>query len=233
MARPAPAEHLAAVDPAPNGPRSPADRSLGDLRFRQLLPAADWAALPQAVRDRFSKRLRGGATVVYEGRVTAMRRSPLGTALAHALRLIGAPLPLAMDVEVPSVISVTEDMASGGQNWTRMYANRHGFPQVIHSAKRFAGPTGLEEYVGRGIVMALRVTVEDGALVFRDAGYHLAIRGRRIPLPRVLCPGRLEVRHEDRGAGEFRFALTLGHPLFGELLHQAGLYHDKPPAAGR
>lgn len=206
---------------------------LGDLRFRQLLSDAAWHALPEAVRARFSKRLRGGATVVYTGRVTAMRRSPMGTVLAHALRLVGAPLPLAMDTDVPSVISVTEDVATGGQNWTRMYANRTAFPQIIHSAKRFAGPTGLEEYVGRGISMALEVGVEDGALAFRDAGYHLTVLGRRIALPRILHPGRLVVRHEDRGGGTFRFSLTLTHPIFGELLHQAGLYRDAPTEPGR
>ena len=204
---------------------------IADLRFRRLLPAADWAALPEAVRQRFSHRLEGGATIVYAGRVTAMRRNLAGTLLAHALRLLGAPLPLAMDVDVPSVISVTEDVATGGQNWTRMYANRTAFPQIIHSAKRFEGPTGLEEYIGSGIAMSLRVGVESGALVFRDAGYHVTLFGHRVPVPRFLQPGRLEVRHEDRGGGRFRFALTVRHPWLGEVLHQAGEYRDFDEAA--
>ena len=200
-----------------------------DPRFRDLLGLRAWSTLPEAVRLRFGKRLKGGATAVYVGHVTAMRRNRAGALLAQVLRVVGAPLPLALDVDVPSVISVTEDVNGGGQNWTRLYANRAGFPQIVHSAKRFDGPTGLEEYLGRGIVMALRASAENGALVFRDAGYHLVVGTRRFALPRFLHPGRLEVRHEDRGGGRFRFALTLTHPLFGELLHQSGIYRDEKP----
>ncbi len=38
---------------------------------------------------------------------------------------------------------MTEDGASGGQFWTRMYGRLRGLRQVIHSSERFAGPTGL------------------------------------------------------------------------------------------
>ena len=202
--------------------------ALGDLRFRALLGAGDWAALPRAVRRRFSKRLRGGATTVYAGHVTRMERNRAGAILAHALRPLGAPLPLSRDTGAPSVITVTEDVAGDGQNWTRIYARRSGFPQIVHSSKRFCGPTGLEEHLGHGLSMALAVAVEDGALVFRSAGYALDLGRLRLALPRALWPGRLTVRHEDRGGGAFAFSLTLDHPLLGRLLHQAGLYRDTP-----
>jgi hypothetical protein len=140
------------------------DESLGDLRFRALLSEPDWAALPLAIRRRFSRRLADGATIVYAGTVIETRMSHAGWWLAQAMRPIGAPLPISRDPRVPSVVAVTEDMAGGGQIWTRLYARRAGFPQIIHSAKRFAGPTGLEEHVGWGIGMALTVHAVDAAL---------------------------------------------------------------------
>ena len=82
-------------------------------------------------------------------------------------------------------MTVTEDAASGGQIWTGICARRSGFPQVIHSAKRFAGPTGLEEYVGCGVGMALTHRGRAQALIFRSAGYFLQLGRLRLPLPRM------------------------------------------------
>src|SRR5262249_31128689 len=123
---------------------------LHDLRFSALLGSAAWLRLPLPVRRRFGRRLRAGAAATYAGEIVESRRTNFGKLLAHLCRLIGAPLPLYDDVAVPAVVTVTEDGATGGQFWTRMYGRARGFPQVIHSSKRFAGPTGLEEYLGYG-----------------------------------------------------------------------------------
>lgn len=202
---------------------------LGDLRFRALLSESDWQSLPHDVRRRFSKRLAGGRTAVYVGRITECRRNLGGRMLAQALRLIGAPLPLSDDADVPSVVTITEDVETGGQVWTRLYANRAGFPQVIHSSKRFAGPTGLEEYIGFGISMALRVAVEDRALTFRSAGYHVRLGALRLRIPHWLEPGALEVTHRDEGEQAFTFGLSLRHKLFGLLVRQVGHYREEQP----
>ncbi|MET0674825.1 MAG: DUF4166 domain-containing protein, partial [Bradyrhizobium sp.] len=112
-----------------------------DPRFHALLPDADWGRLPVSIWRRFSKRLADGATVVYVGEIDEAYLSRAGWWFAQAARLIGGPLPTGDEVGVPMIVTVTEDAASGGQIWTRIAGRRHGFPQVIHSAKRFAGPT--------------------------------------------------------------------------------------------
>jgi hypothetical protein len=210
----------------PDAPDARPVSDLGDLRFRALLPADAWSALPPPVRRRFSKRLKGGDSVVYAGEVTAVRIGWAGRMFAQAARLIGGPLPLFHDTGVPAVVTVTEDAATGGQIWTRMYARAQGFPQVVHSSKRFSGPTGLEEYVGCGVGMALTVHVEDGALLFRSAGYFVQVFGRRFALPRWLAPGALTVTHRELGSGRFVFALDVIHPRFGHFIHQAAIFKE-------
>ncbi len=202
---------------------------LGDLRFRALLPEADWAALPPATRRRFSKRLADGNTAIYVGEIREMSMSRAGWLLAQAARLIGGPLPTATDVNVPSVVTVTEDMTTGGQIWTRLYARRNGFPQVIHSSKRFAGPTGLEEHVGCGVGMNLKISVEGRALCFRSDGYFLDLGGRRFRWPAWASPGALCVTHEELGNGRFVFRLEVAHPRFGPLIRQSAVFTEAAP----
>src|SRR5689334_2300182 len=105
---------------------------VGDLRFRALLGADAWNALPAAVRQRFSERVGNGDSVVYVGAVNSVRITLLGRLWCALARLIGGPLPLVDEVGAAAVVTVTEDARSGGQVWTRMYARRTGFPQVIH-----------------------------------------------------------------------------------------------------
>ncbi len=207
--------------------RSPAsDASLHDLRFRALLGSEAWDALPAEVQRRFSKRLTGTQVALYRGLVVEMKMSALGWALAQVCRLFGAPLPLNGNPGGGALVSVSEESSSGGQCWTRIYARPGHFPQVIHSAKRFCGPTGLEEYLGRGLGMALRVEALDDGIAFVSDHYFLAVAGRRIRLPHFLTPGATTVTHRQVAGSSFVFGLELDHPWAGTLINQQILFDD-------
>lgn len=201
--------------------------TLPDQRFRRLLGEPAWQALPPSVRRRFGKRLKGGSSVVYQGIVVSMRRNFAGCILSHLARFVGAPLPHDMtSVNQPAVVTVTEDCAGDGQFWIRQYGRASGFPQVIHSSKRFAGPTGIEEYIGSGIGMALCVGAADDGLSFKSDHYFLQFGSWRLRLPGWCSPGSLTIAHRDLGGTRFLFSLTLESRFFGELIHQDALFHD-------
>jgi hypothetical protein len=201
------------------------DDTLVDLRFRALMPDHEWLSLPAAIRRRFSKRLAGGNTAVYTGEILETRLSFAGWCLAQLARLIGAPLPTSTDSGVPTVVTVTEDIATGGQIWTRLYARRNGFPQIINSSKRFSGPTGIEEYLGHGLSMALTIHARNGTLEFRSDSYFLCFFGLRFKLPAFLSPV-MTVGHEEMGEGRFLFTLEVEHPVFGVLISQSAAFRE-------
>jgi hypothetical protein len=213
--------------PFPAARRTAPPADIGDLRFRTLVGEADWARLPEAVRRRFGKMLRTAAIAIYTGEIVECRMSRMGWLLAQVARLIGGPLPTRRDIFVPAAVAVTEDPASGGQIWTRIYGRARGFPQVINSCKSFSGPTGLEERIGGGVGIALNVAVDDEILHFVSDHYFIA-RGRlRLRIPRWLAPGRLRVSHVDCGHGLFAFVLELRHPWLGELIRQTAMFVER------
>lgn len=220
------------VIPFPAGRRRRQSGDPVDFRFRRLIGEEGWAELPEAVRARFGKRIGPGRTIVYAGETIECRMSRAGWLLAQIGRLIGAPLPVSRDVFQPASVSVTEDAAHGGQFWTRIYGRARRFPQVIHSSKRFAGPTGLEEYVGCGVGVTLRVLVEGGALHFVSDRYFLEVGRLRLQLPRWLAPGSLRVSHIDCGDGWFAFMLILTHSWGGELIRQSAMFRERSGPAG-
>ncbi len=195
--------------------------------FQEILGDAAWWRLPAAVRSRFSRALGPDETRIFAGEVVETSMNVAGRILANLSRLLGAPLPLTPGATGPAHVTVSEDRKLGAQIWTRIYARPGRFPQVISSAKRLSGPTGLEECLGYGLLMRLQLLEDDGALVFRSAGYAVETGfGRTWTLPTWMAPGRCDVVHRDLGNGQFTFTLELRHRWFGLLLRQVGLFHE-------
>lgn len=195
--------------------------------FRTLL-GGDWDALPQAVQHRFARHLSANASIAYRGEILSCCISRAGWWLAQAARLIGAPLPLGRDIGVAATVSVTGDADGASQHWTRQYGRLGRGPQVIHSTKRFAGPTGIEEYLGYGIGIALTLRVDQGALLFESDHMFVVVGPVRLRVPAWLTPGRLTVAHIDMGGGRFAFTLDLTHRYLGMMMRQVALFADMP-----
>ena len=185
-----------------------------------------WRRLPVAVRHRFLLHPAPGTMRLFRGEVIATELSRAGTMLARLARIVGGPLPDRDGATGPATVMVTEAPGMGGQVWTRTYTRDGCFPQSINSVKRFSGPTGLEEYLGHGLVMRLTLSEEAGALVFRSAGYDVVVGGMRLPVPAWLAPGTCTITHRDLGSGRFAFTLDLRHRWLGRLVHQIAHFEE-------
>ena len=167
-----------------------------------------WAALPETTRARFGKRLADCRTILYAGEIVECRMNLAGRLLAHAARLIGAPLPTSRDVDVPAAVSVTEDPASGGQFWTR-----HLRPQPRLSAgDPFAASASPARPASRNMSAAASASRSMSrwrtARSISSATIISSACGRlRLRLPRWLAPGRMRVSHIDCNHGLFAFVL--------------------------
>lgn len=215
----------AATGPEPSPPvPAEAREACPPSVFRRLLGEAAWRRLHPEVRRRFAGEPE--TTLYYAGFMAEVRMSPLGWLFAQACRLIGTPLAPHRGRDVPVLARVHRDETRGGTAWERFYCYPGRAPVRVSSTKVHDAEAGLLEVVNGGLGMYLRLGERDAALTFESLGYFWQLFGRRLPLPGLLTPGRTLVTHAAEAGGSFRFTLDMRHPVFGETVHQTGLFRE-------
>lgn len=196
-----------------------------ELRFRRLLTDVEWANLPTTTKARFGNHLADGQVKTYTGHVLNTDMNLFGKCLSMIMRLFNAPLPTETDnCGAAAVVTVTG--VDGAQVWSRTYNGKRKATQSITSRKQFSGPTGLEEMLGYGLGMTLKLHSEDNAILFTADRFFLTLFDRRVYLPATFTPGHLTISHIDLGNGVFCFGMSLKHRLFGQLVNQNILFTD-------
>lgn len=196
--------------------------------FKKLTGEDGWARLHPAIRRRFSDH---DLRVTYPGELT-VSASLFGLVFAWLLQPFGNPLPLTKGRVFKAEVKVRPENQdhSRGVVWQRNFLRADQTPLRIESVKQLGTDGNLMECIrpGKlgGIGMGLRVFEENGALNFASKNYFIRWGKFRLPVPLWLTPGRTLVEHIDEGSGQFRFRLTMTHPLFGRTILQDGIFTD-------
>lgn len=199
---------------------APAADAARHLDLADYVGAAGWARLPAAVRRRFGA---GHPDVDYTGRMD-LCCSRIGRIYAGLSRAFGSPLTSLQARDLVATVRVRGN-GLGGVVWERVFGNATG-AATVRSTKEPGAQGQLTERTDGGLAMALDVFEEDGSLVFQSRRFFLALGPLRIPVPHWLSPGQCRVTHTDLGGGDFRFTLSMRHPLWGETFHQSGAFTD-------
>ena len=197
-----------------------------EIDFRGLVGEAGWRRLTPAIRRRFATSTTAHHSKTYPGKMTAVTCSRLGLVFAQFCRLFGTPLAPYRGTDVPVTVHVYPAPTRNGIVWERRYQFPGHREIVVRSTKIWTPATGMIEQLGGGFSMTLRVFEKDRRLYFTSKRYTLSLFGVRIPLPLLFTPGRLEVVHAAEGDDQFRFTMTIRHPLFGTTYFQDGLFYD-------
>ena len=201
-------------------PLAPAAHAVRHLDLADCVGAAGWARLPAAVRRRFGA---GHPDVDYTGRME-LRCSAIGRVYAGLSRAFGSPLTGLQAHGLAATVRVRSN-GQGGVVWERVFGDAAG-AATVRSTKEPGAGAQLTERTDGGLAMALDVFEEDGSLIFQSRRFFLALGRLSIPVPGWLSPGQCRVTHTDLGGGDFRFTLSMQHPLWGETFYQSGVFTD-------
>lgn len=192
---------------------------------RQLGDA--WSELHPAIQRRFVKDPSESEHIFYRGKMETIERSRAGKWFAFLTTYIGNPLTPHDGKDVLMDVVLHRQHGSSGIFWRRTYYYPSRKPYTVTSAKCETAAGEMQECVGGGFGMALKVYVQDGNLHFRSTRYFWRLGNMRFTLPHLLTPGETHVVHEEVGNGWFRFTISMDHPRLGRTFYQTGLFKEE------
>lgn len=135
--------------------------------------------------------------------------------------LFGAIVPY-RGAKVPISVHYSSNPDDSNLCWDRVFQFEHR--KSFHFKSHMCHTDGNQviEFVRFGVGMRLRVTAEDGALVFRDEGYVWKLFGYTCPIPVGLLFGHAYVEERPIDAESFSMKMGLIHPLLGTLFRYRG-----------
>ncbi len=190
----------------------------------------DWHKLGEVIRRHYFLRPYSNDAITVHGTMREVYHSRVAAMLMPFSRLVGALVPY-QGKDVPIAVHYTVRPDSGALYWNRVFRFPGRPPFHFRSHMEQIGHQQVIEYVRFGVGLRLRVTAEDGALVFRDEGYVWRLFGLKLPLPVGLLLGRAYVEERPVDDRHFSMCMHLRHPLFGELFRYSGDFSIDPPGS--
>ena len=205
--------------------RSLPQPSEGELFKKVLGPA--WLDLHADIRRRFDKNPAIDKALYYRGNLSELSSSRFGKLLGYmTLPFIKGALMPFDDRNFPVDIKVYSKPACQDIFKQRIYRLHGRKPVQFTSFMRESASGEVLEYVGMGLGMKLRLHVLDGNLHFRSDGYFWDLLGWRIPLPRLLTPGKTFLSHRNDSPSQFNIRIEIRHAIFGTTFTQVGVFHE-------
>lgn len=188
----------------------------------QRVLGEDWSALPLVIQRHYQITAPRQAVVV-TGTMSIAYPNRLRPVL-KLLRLLGALVDLQgdrMTVQVkkwqqndPSVLYWHRHIQADGNKQCR-FASR----MVWHRDHE------LIELVGLGFGIRLKLSVEQGKLVYRSQGHLLKLGPLILPIPDSLLLGHAVITEQALSEDTFQLDFRIIHPLWGKTYYYGGIFN--------
>lgn len=193
-------------------------QAAGPIMRRALGPG--WERLGEVVRRHYDVTPGTDAAVVMNG-IMSVRHSRAAYPFLLVGRLIGA-LIARRGENIPVCVRNWCRPGSPAMHWHRTFRFPGLEPVVFASRMEYLESNEIIEYVGFGLGVRMRLTEEEGALVYTSRGYLWNPGPFRLPLPDWLFLGKAQIREAPVDSQRFQVEFSMRHPLLGETFGYSG-----------
>ena len=190
--------------------------------FKTVL-GSDWEKLGNVVQKHYFLRPFSDDYICVNGVMSEVNHSLLAKLLLPLGLLFGAIVPYRA-TNVPIEVHYNACKDNSNIYWDRVFKfsdSRH-FHFKSHMVQ--VKDNEVIEFVRFGVGLRLRVTAEDGAMVFRDTGYLWRLFGLNIPFPGSWLLGHAYVEERPIDDEHFSMKMEITHPWFGTLFVYRGRF---------
>ncbi len=190
--------------------------------FQKIL-AESWDDLGSVIRRHYFLRPFSDDYICVCGEMSEVYHSSIAKLFLPFGVLFGAVVPYRAS-NVPIDVHYSSSEENANIYWDRVFKfsakNHYHFKSHMETVRS----NEVIEFVRFGVGMRLKVTAENGAMVFRDIGYIWRILGKDIPIPANLLFGNAYVEERPLDENNFSMKMILRHPIFGVLFRYEGKF---------
>ena len=189
----------------------------------QLVLGDQWDDLGHVIKQHYSLRPFSDDYICVSGVMSEVYHSPMAKLLIPFAMLFGAVVPF-RGSDVPIEVHYNSNTNNGNLYWDRIFkfSDKNHFHFKSHM--EHIQDNEVVEFVRFGVGMRLKVTAEEGAIIFRDNGYIWRLPGVTIPIPINLMFGSAYVEERPIDENTFSMKMIIKHPLFGVMFRYSGKF---------
>ncbi|MGH1487719.1 MAG: DUF4166 domain-containing protein [Cellvibrionaceae bacterium] len=189
----------------------------------QIVLAEQWESLGSVIKKHYFLRPFSEDYICVRGEMAEIYHSQLAKLLIPFGILFGAIVPY-RGKYVPVDVHYTSSLNSSNLYWNRVFKFTDKKDFHFKSYMQHTHDNEVIEFVRFGVGVKLKVTAEDGAIVFRDNGYIWRVFGKSIRIPIDLIFGKAYVEERPIDDDKFSMKMILEHPLFGVMFRYNGQF---------
>jgi hypothetical protein len=199
------------------------------LSIMQQALGEDWNQLDDIVKRHYAMAPGTDCNMTIHGRMDRVSHSNIAKLFLLPGRIFGALVPYRGNDIPTEVKNWTKEDNFKSMFWHRTLQFPNRPITEFRSRMEYVGKNEIIEYVRFGLGIRMRMSVDDGALVFTSAGYVWDFASVRIPIPTWAILGHAQIIEKAISQEEFYINFAMIHPIFGKTFGYSGTFSIQEP----
>lgn len=183
-----------------------------------------WEELAEIVKQHYDITPGEASKMTIRGVIDQVYHSNIAKLFLLPGRIFGALVPYKGKNIPTEVRNWTSENNHKAMFWYRTLEFPNKPPLIFSSRMEYINDDEIIEYVRYGLGIRMKMSVDNGALVFKSRNYVWKVGATSVPIPTWLILGDAVITEKAISDDEFYMDFYMIHPLFGQTFSYSGTF---------